>query len=292
MTIRQDMLKAVSRARSLLGDSAGLVADFLRKQINPDGGFRNRFGQSDLYYTVFGLEALSALGEDIPCDKVVGFLRGFRDYTSLDLVHLACLARCLANLASQTQITNHQVLDRIEKYRSSDGGYNNTEKATYGTAYGCFLALGAYQDLEDKKLNSIVKCVRSLKRPDGGYANEPSSKVSSAPATAAALTILHYLNETADKSSVDWLLSCLHPKGGFAVMPILRGNIIPDLLSTATALHGLSLTGVSFDNIKERCLDFLDSLWSSQGAFRGNWADEVLDCEYTFYGLLALGYLS
>jgi prenyltransferase beta subunit len=91
---------------------------------------------------------------------------------------------------------------------------------------------------------------------------------------------------------VDWLLSCLHPKGGFAVMPILRGNIIPDLLSTATALHGLSLTGVSFDNIKERCLDFLDSLWSSQGAFRGNWADEVLDCEYTFYGLLALGYLS
>ena len=111
MTIRQDMLKAVGRARNLLGDSAELVVNFFRRQINPDGGFKNRFGQSDLYYTVFGIEGLLALGEvadskgDVPQKQIISFLQRFRNCTSLDLVHLACLARCLANLEHETEVT-------------------------------------------------------------------------------------------------------------------------------------------------------------------------------------------
>jgi len=66
---------------------------------------------------------------------------------------------------------------------------------------------------------------------------------------------------------------------------------IPDLLSTATALHALAVTGFEIDTIKERCLDFIDSLWCGKGGFYGNWADAVVDCEYTYYGLLALGHL-
>lgn len=67
---------------------------------------------------------------------------------------------------------------------------------------------------------------------------------------------------------------------------------MPDLLSTATALHALA--GLEFDltPIHEKCLDFVDSLWTNQGAFHGHWADDLLDIEYTFYGLLALGHLS
>ena len=67
---------------------------------------------------------------------------------------------------------------------------------------------------------------------------------------------------------------------------------IPDLLSTATALHALAGSDVSFEHLKEPTLDFLDSLWSSKGGFYGNWSEDVLDCEYTYYGLLALGHLS
>jgi hypothetical protein len=44
--------------------------------------------------------------------------------------------------------------------------------------------------------------------------------------------------------------------------------------------------------IKESCLDFVDSLWTNEGAFHGHWGDDLLDCEYTYYGLLALGHLS
>ena len=46
------------------------------------------------------------------------------------------------------------------------------------------------------------------------------------------------------------------------------------------------------EQMKEKCLDFIDTLWTNEGAFHGHWGDEHLDCEYTFYGLLALGHLS
>jgi hypothetical protein len=44
--------------------------------------------------------------------------------------------------------------------------------------------------------------------------------------------------------------------------------------------------------MRERCLDFIDSLWTNKGGFHGHWADDDLDAEYTFYGLLALGHLA
>jgi len=49
---------------------------------------------------------------------------------------------------------------------------------------------------------------------------------------------------------------------------------------------------VPLQPIQEACLDFVDSLWTSRGGFYGSWADGTLDCEYTYYGLLALGHLS
>jgi len=70
------------------------------------------------------------------------------------------------------------------------------------------------------------------------------------------------------------------------------GPAIPDLLSTATALHALSLVGASMDEMREKHLDYLDMLWSPQGGFRGHLADNVVDCEYTYYGLLSLGCLA
>jgi hypothetical protein len=86
-----------------------------------------------------------------------------------------------------------------------------------------------------------------------------------------------------------WLLSRCHAEGGFFAMP---GAPMPDLLSTATALHALAGLHADLESIKEPCLDFLDTLWTNQGGFFGNWADDQADCEYTYYALLALGHLS
>ena len=62
-------------------------------------------------------------------------------------------------------------------------------------------------------------------------------------------------------------------------------------MSTATALHALASLDVSFLALRDRCLDFIDSLWTGRG-FCGHWQDDEIDCEYLFYALLALGHLS
>ena len=109
------------------------------------------------------------------------------------------------------------------------------------------------------------------------------------PATAAAVTILRQLGAPVDVSLGKWLLGQFHADGGFLAM---EAAPIPDLLSTATALHALVSMGVDLEAIRERCLNFLDSLWNDKGGFCGHCLDDTVDCEYTFYGLLAFGHLS
>jgi prenyltransferase beta subunit len=85
------------------------------------------------------------------------------------------------------------------------------------------------------------------------------------------------------------LLARRHAQGGFVAVP---GAPIPDLLSTATALHALSGLQQPLGPVQESCLDFIDTLWTNEGAFHGHWDDSHLDVEYAYYGLLALGHLS
>jgi prenyltransferase beta subunit len=113
--------------------------------------------------------------------------------------------------------------------------------------------------------------------------------IASTNSTAAALAVLGRLGRLRDLTGAGrWLLAQQHPLGGFRASPLAP---LPDLLSTATALHVLAGIGMELGPLREPCLDFIDSLWSNRGSFHGHWADEQLDVEYTFYGLLALGHL-
>ena len=144
------MLQVARLAPNLLGEATERVSDFLRKQINPDGGVRDRAGRSDLYYTVFGLEGLIALRQQPPYLQVRPYLESFGDGEGLDLVHLACLARCWAALPSgslPTQTGQRIWSKRLDSFRARDGGYGPTPGASTGTVYHGFLALGAHQDL-------------------------------------------------------------------------------------------------------------------------------------------------
>ena len=61
MSLRLEMLQVARVAPAVLGDATELVRNFLASQQNPDGGFRDRDGESDLYYTVFGLRRLGGV---------------------------------------------------------------------------------------------------------------------------------------------------------------------------------------------------------------------------------------
>lgn len=293
------MLQVARLAPQQLGESRDLVARFLIGCLNPDGGFQNRDGQSDLYYSVFGLEGLIALQEPVPVAAVAGYLRGFRDGEGLDFVHLTCLARCWAALAPRpaaaadtpTGPDPNRILARLELYRSADGGYAQTEGAATGSAYGAFLALTTYEDYRATvpDLERLADSLGALRAGDGGYANRPGDAHGVTTATAAAVLVLRELDAAIDPHLGMWLLDRCHPSGGFLATPNAPA---PDLLSTATALHALAALHVPIAGIREACLDFVDSLWTNRGGFYGSWLDDTLDCEYTYYALLALGHLS
>lgn len=287
------MLQVARLAPKLLGDAADNVASFLRGQLNADGGFKDRAGNSDLYYTVFGIEGLFALRADLPLGQLEQYLLGFGEGDSLDFVHLACLARCWAMLpdGAVDEPVRRSILARLEAHRSDDGGYAQSTGQRAGTVYNSFLAFGAYQDLKESvpEPDRLLDCLGSLRAADGGYANQHDLPMGLTPTTAAAITLLRQLDRPIDPSLADWLLARAHPQGGFFATPAAP---IPDLLSTATALHALSGMKADLSSVQESCLDFIDTLWSSEGAFFGNWEDDVLDAEYTYYGLLALGHLS
>ena len=104
-----------------------------------------------------------------------------------------------------------------------------------------------------------------------------------------AVAVARHLGLAVSPDIAPWLLDTCFREGGFCASPLVG---VPDLLSTATALHTLAALEFPFGTIQEICLDYIDTLWSSRGGFYGHWADDVLDCEYTYYGLLALGHLS
>lgn len=292
MSLRLEMLQAARLAPSLLEESADKVRAFLAEQWCQDGGAADRAGVSDLYYTAFALDALIALRAELTPAPLRAYLQSFGSGEQLDFVHKACLVRCWAALDALREAPDfaRTLLPEIEACRSSDGGYAARPGAARGTLYNAFLALGLYQDLglglPDAR--AVGESFEGLRSQDGAYANAADLLWGTTPSTAAAAAVLRQLDMPIPPEVGPWLLAQVHEQGGFRAMP---GAPIPDLLSTATALHALAGMQLTLGAMLEPTLDFVDTLWSGRG-FYGHWAEDVLDCEYTFYGLLALGHLS
>jgi prenyltransferase beta subunit len=291
MSLRLEMIQVARLAPKVLENSAKLVRDFLLRQLNGNGGFTDRTGRSDLYYTAFGIDGLIALQAEPPVEKIQSYVRTFGDGEHLDFVHLCCLARVRAAAGLQDEKPCRAIVQRIEQFRSRDGGFSLQPDQAHGTVYACFLAFGAYQDLgyELPDALRVVQVLKVLETEEGAWANDRCAKCGSTNATAAAVSLLRALSMPINRSVGDWLLGQHHRQGGFLAAP---GAPMPDLLSTATALHALAGMDIPIEAVREDCLDFIDTLWTNQGAFYGHWDDEYTDCEYAFYALLALGHLS
>ena len=296
MNIRQSLIDAAGRSAALLGPRAEDVVRIIRAHQNPDGGFWGKGKNSDLYYSGFALLSLTALNGPIDKEATVGYLTSFENGSHLeDLAHLAALIRQRVLVMEKPFDDDLRAafLEQVETYRCDDGGYHHLRSGPTGSAYGCFLAVGAYQDLEvplpAESVKSILACMEKLRSPVGGFFNEVEIPAVSVPGTAAAMMVRRVLTGTSqDTEAAKWLLKCLD-EGGFRVMPIAP---VADLLSTAVALHSLSLTDYDLTSIRQSCLLFVDLVWNGQLGFCANAFDPISDPEYMFYGLLALGHLS
>jgi len=297
MTIKKAMISAASNARTILGDSSSLVINYVKSHQNSDGGFKGRFDRSDLYYTMFGIDCLSSLGST-PNFPLYNYVKSYESLSSLDFVHICSYIQLISSLSKYD--LNIEGFDnperreffrkKIEEYLSADGGYNVVKDSKTGSVYGCFLAVSAYEELNlpIPNVDGILECLNKLKTKDGGFSNEVGLQRGITTATSAALILLKKFNQQIPVQSIDWILDMFNITCGFLAF---SGAPLPDLLSTATALHCLGEVGCDLDILKEDCLDFINTLWSDEGAFCGNWGDDKTDVEYTFYGLLSIGNL-
>ena len=255
------------------------------------------------------------------------FLDSFGDGKKLDFIHLASLIRCLVLLQADTgyvcqpvepiaKVKNgsekqnppraegvktqgsacrshgfaiNSIISRIEAFRSLDGGYNHLSKnAESGTVYAAFLAYLAYQasGLSMPASDKLIQSLEHLKMKDGSFANDSEMDSGATTATAAAIMLLKAYRKDIDTSTIDSLLAREAPEGGFMAG---LSSPVPDLLSTATALLALKTADYNISELKSPHKEFISSLWNEDGGFSGHIFDDVSDCEYTFYALLALG---
>jgi geranylgeranyl transferase type-2 subunit beta len=275
---------------------------YLRAAQKPDGGFPDREGGSDLYYTGFalrGLALLDALTPDL-LERVAGFLRermrqsaSVVDFFSLLygclLVHLAGGPDLFA--ASPADWTD-RVAAVLESFRTSDGGYGKTIGATSASTYHTFLVGLCYELLgrtyPDR--DEVRRFVAQRRRDDGGYVEVAPMRRSGTNPTAAAVGALQLASGSGfgvEKvpGVASFLAAMTSPEGG------LRANDrapLADLLSTFTGCWTLEQLG-ALDRVDGgKVLSYVQGLEAPTGGFHGGLWDEGTDVEYTFYGLGAL----
>ena len=286
-----------------------LHAGVFRSRQCDDGGFSGRDGQSDLYYTAFALRGLVLLGEleaDV-AERVGRFLRKRMQGSAslIDLISLVFAARQLevsAGVEVFDQIESQwsaSLAAMFEELRRPDGGYSRSVEGHASSTYQTFLIALTYEliELPLPEADRACEFVLNKQRPDGGFVEIGVMKRSGANPTAAAVGTLRVLGSQGPKqwlssevkaAVAQFLLESVTDEGGF------RANTqipIADILSTFTALQTLRDVG-GWDQIDtEAALKFVNSLQGEAGGFHAALWDDVVDVEYSFYGVGSLGLL-
>ena len=277
-------------------------AAFFRSQQKPDGGYRGREGDADLYYTGFAVRGLAILGRfhGADADRLAGFLRT-HDVNRLDVIDLlswlysALVVQATTGddlLGDRRDDWAAQTVGRLEQLRRSDGGYAKSHEGALGSTYHSFLVALVYEMLGQTvpNPNLLTQFLYDQQRDDGGFVELAPMKRSGTNPTAAATALLATLNALDDElrdDAASFLATVWTNEGGFAAntrIPFADGLSTFTALLTATDLGRGEL--VRSDAVRR----FITSeLEFPTGGFRGAGWDDQADVEYSFYGLGVLG---
>jgi geranylgeranyl transferase type-2 subunit beta len=274
-------------------------AAFLRQRQNPDGGFSGREGESDLYYTGFGLRGLAVLDALTPeiAGRAAGFLRASltQQASVVDLFSLL-YAILLVQASGGPDVLGDSPADwpdrvaaTLETFRTPDHGYNKSPGSASGSTYHTFL-VGLCYELLGRSLprpDDVLQFVRTRRREDGGFVEVAAMRRSGTNPTAAGVGILQLLAGAPPAAEdanpvIEYLARMPGMDGG------LRANDrvpLSDLLSTFTGCWTLHQLGALDRVNRKQVAEFARSVELPDGGFRGGLWDEATDVEYTFYGL-------
>ncbi|MEM7314525.1 MAG: prenyltransferase/squalene oxidase repeat-containing protein, partial [Planctomycetota bacterium] len=154
---------------------------FMLARQQPDGGFTGREGESDLYYSGFGLRSLAVLGElkDDIAKKAGSFLRGRLTgrESIVDFLSLMYSARLLAFLNEIDifdQVTTDwrsAVVDKLNALRRDDGGFAKGAEGNASSTYHTFLVMICLELLgaEVPQPEKIVEFLKTQNMDEGGF---------------------------------------------------------------------------------------------------------------------------
>jgi prenyltransferase beta subunit len=250
-------------------ETLDILREYVKNRQTQSGGFEDKAGRPDLYYSLFGYYLADALDLDELLPAIGKFAGEKIKVNSLDEVHLHCAAILASKLCRET----FPLSELRKMIRLSFG--SGLKK---GQGYSAFINLLACYYIRDYKSLFVIK--KGLDELNGND-SLPS------PVIAALLVLQRSFNRPVNDLQ-EKLLSFYRSNGGFsATLPAP----VADLLSTAVALYALNFSGYDLRRIKPDSLNFID-LHFRDGGFGGNLIDSDPDTEYTFYGLLALGSLA
>jgi hypothetical protein len=233
---------------------------FIKNQQTITGGFADRGGRSDLYYSLFGCYIAEALGIDEVKSLLKRYLKNVIMTEELSGIYLKCALIMYVKLFGNGSLP--PALLKTE---------------TMADQYSDFINLLAYYYSED--YISLYKIRHKFKKVKSS-AELPCS------VTAANLILHDSLRKSDDEP---WKqMKAYYKNGSFSAF---NKTAQGDLLSMGVALYALRFADSELSIIKPDCLTFIDLLYSD-GGFCATVSDPDPDVEYTFYGLLALGSLS
>ena len=323
LNCNQYILEALLKSQEVLSvEAQNHIKTFVSTQKCNDGGFLDRSGKPDLYYSVFGYTLALILDYKLDVLEERKYLKRLKRDEELDFVHSVCLVRCdfllqlielrqrsglpsskflsisfakdliLGKVVKSLKSNCSELLWDIEEYISEDGGYNHNKKgAARSTIYANYLMWTLYQDLqtEQEVLDEIADANKTLQATNGSFANEENSADGVTSSTAAGLIMSSTSESEETDKTKEWLKQMLTKRGGFKAA---EGVPIADLLSTSTALLALNVSEENMQEYAENSVNFINLHWDESGGFFGSIADMTCDVEYTYYALLGLGVLS
>lgn len=297
--LQQLTIRLSTGVEKLPGEFRARHVRYLLQQVRDDGGFSGREGESDLYYTGFGLRSLAVLGElhGQTAERAAMFLRKqLRSQTTvidlLSLIYGAKLIEASAGLdvfESAEANWAENVAQFLKQLRREDGGFAKSTEGFASSTYHTFLVVLCLELLEApiEDPQRIVEFLISRRdEQEGGFREIKASKRAGTNPTAAAigaLKVLNKLDEQSSEGTIDLIADMQSDEGG-----IRANSRIPlaDLLSTFTGL----LTLVDLDAQDEIDLNHVQAFTESLelidgGGFRAVSLDPAHDVEYTFYGI-------
>ncbi len=279
----RQMIDLLQNALNLLdGQGKAEVLQFIIGQQNADGGFKDRGGRSDLYYSLFGAMLLKASPLNPPKGDLLngsGALHQLRQF----IIHQSSLKIpgfieqcCLALLQKELKTGGFTRLKTFIQLSRSFWKERYSINLSY-RSFVLFLTLDAVLPFPGLLTFGAGKM---LKRTTVDQ-HSPCSEV------AAKVFLQKMLGENG-ATEVELLKSYADKWGGFRAFHHVEQQ---DMLSTAVALFALDFAGSDLRLLKPTCLDFIQENYS-EGAILSGDGDQTQDVEYTFYGLLALGVLA